>query len=208
MSRDEVVESQRRRLFDAMAHLCSERGYLGFSVADIVKRARVSRATFYELFRNKEECFLGAIEFQLRRVLNAVTPAFQAHHEWPDRMEASIEALLEFTVSEPEYARMSMLESQAAGDAAYERYSAGWRLFIAMIEGGRTLAPPGLIIPPTAARAVLGAGEQLMVSEMIAGRTHRLRELLPDILFFVLAPYLGVEEALRRSERSRRPHAV
>lgn len=208
LTREQVAESQRQRLFDAIAHLSSEHGYNGFSIADIVRRAGVSRATFYELFRNKEECFVGAIELQLRRLMNAVAPAFREADEWPDRVENAIAALLDFIVEEPEYARMSMLEAYAAGPAAYDRYSTGWRLFIAMMDEGRNYAR--FALPPNTGRAALGAAEQLIVDEMLAGRTHRVRTLLPTILFVILLPYLGMEEALLRSRAAaeRRQSAV
>ncbi|HEY8466766.1 MAG TPA: helix-turn-helix domain-containing protein [Solirubrobacterales bacterium] len=208
LTREQVAESQRQRLFDAIAHLSSEHGYNGFSIADVVRRAGVSRATFYELFRNKEECFVGAIELQLRRLMNAVAPAFREADEWPDRVENAIAALLDFIVEEPEYARMSMLEAYAAGPAAYDRYSTGWRLFIAMMDEGRNYAR--FALPPNTGRAALGAAEQLIVDEMLAGRTHRVRTLLPTILFVILLPYLGMEEALLRSRAAaeRRQSAV
>jgi hypothetical protein len=38
----------------------SESGYLAVTVADIVRRARVSRVAFYAHFADKEDCFLTA----------------------------------------------------------------------------------------------------------------------------------------------------
>jgi AcrR family transcriptional regulator len=38
----------------------SESGYLAVTIADIVRRARVSRAAFYAHFEDKEDCFLTA----------------------------------------------------------------------------------------------------------------------------------------------------
>ena len=62
LPREFVVTSQRDRLLDSMAQACAEKRYAEVSVADIVSRARVSRSTFYEIFPDKEACFLAAYD--------------------------------------------------------------------------------------------------------------------------------------------------
>jgi AcrR family transcriptional regulator len=64
LSREAVEGSQRTRLLRAMVDVMADKGYAGTSVADILRRARVSRETFYELFSSKEDCFMSAFEQQ------------------------------------------------------------------------------------------------------------------------------------------------
>jgi AcrR family transcriptional regulator len=45
MSGDEVAASQRRRMLAAMVAAVAEKGYVAVAVADVISRARVSRAT-------------------------------------------------------------------------------------------------------------------------------------------------------------------
>ncbi len=45
-----------------MAEAVGERGYAETTVRDVLERARMSRRTFYELFDNREECFLAAYD--------------------------------------------------------------------------------------------------------------------------------------------------
>src|ERR1700693_5927316 len=70
-----VRASQRERLLRSVIAAVSESGYLAVTVADIVRRARVSRAAFYAHFADKEDCFLAATaeggELLADRVLNA-----------------------------------------------------------------------------------------------------------------------------------------
>ena len=40
----------------------AEKGYVDTSVADVLRRARVSRETFYEQFGSKQDCFIAAFE--------------------------------------------------------------------------------------------------------------------------------------------------
>ena len=51
---------QRARILDAVQLVVFERGYLGTKIGDVASRAGVSRATFYELFGSKEDCFLAS----------------------------------------------------------------------------------------------------------------------------------------------------
>src|SRR6185295_3864410 len=60
LSRDEVERSQRRRLLQATTDVVAERGYVKTTVAHILERAGVSRATFYALFADREACFQAA----------------------------------------------------------------------------------------------------------------------------------------------------
>src|SRR4249919_64194 len=46
-------QSQRQRIIDAMIESCAEKTYAATTIADIVKRASISRTTFYKRFPNK-----------------------------------------------------------------------------------------------------------------------------------------------------------
>src|SRR5688500_10815012 len=63
LSREEVAESQRERMLRAMAEAVSERGYAKTPVAEVLRRAGVSRETFYQHFANKDACFLDAFDY-------------------------------------------------------------------------------------------------------------------------------------------------
>jgi len=70
-----VSASQRERLLRSVIAAVSEHGYQAVTVADIVRRARVSKKAFYDHFANKEECFLAATgegrELMIARVVSA-----------------------------------------------------------------------------------------------------------------------------------------
>ena len=69
LSREEVRASQRRRMLEAMANATAEKGYVHTTVADVIKRAGVSRETFYEHFSDKEDCFIAAYDAGVEAVL-------------------------------------------------------------------------------------------------------------------------------------------
>src|SRR6516162_5916305 len=70
-----VRASQRERLLRSVIAAVSESGYMAVTVADIVRRAKVSRAAFYAHFADKEDCFLAATgegrQLMLTRIVSA-----------------------------------------------------------------------------------------------------------------------------------------
>ena len=75
LSREEVVRSQRARLQRAMAEVMAEKGYVGTSVADVLRAARVSRETFYQQFSSKEDCFMSAYERGVESLVSGMSEA-------------------------------------------------------------------------------------------------------------------------------------
>ena len=57
-----VAEIQRARMIAALVEVAGERGVGGVTVGRIVGRSGVSRRTFYELFADREDCFLAAFD--------------------------------------------------------------------------------------------------------------------------------------------------
>ncbi len=55
-----VQASQRERILRAVVAAIADKGYPDVTVADIVRRAKVSRAAFYLHFRSREDCFFAA----------------------------------------------------------------------------------------------------------------------------------------------------
>ncbi len=122
LPRETVVQSQRERILGAMAEVMAENGYVKTSVAMIIKRARVSRETFYEQFRSKEDCFEAAYERAVELLLARIdaTVGAQSNSE-PGRLDRILDAYLEGLVAEPAYARLYLVEVYAAGPTAITR---------------------------------------------------------------------------------------
>jgi AcrR family transcriptional regulator len=200
LPREVVLNSQRERLVQAMAECCAEKGYAETTIYDIVSRAGVSKRSFYANFENKEECFEAAVDRFLTLVNEVVADARADEGKpWVEMVRDAIRGLLETLAARPELTKLAFLETLAAGPTAYDRYSAGERVLISLFELGREVAPEDLETPPRAARAALGGAQALVVDQLIAERTDRLPDLLPDMLYIALVPYLGQEEALRHA---------
>ncbi|MFE0022528.1 TetR/AcrR family transcriptional regulator [Amycolatopsis sp. NPDC059021] len=119
LTRDEVVGAQRARMLRAAAEAMAERGYAGTTVADVIKRAGVSRETFYQQFTNKQACFIAALEAAIGQLaafggpLPSGTPL--------ERFDGFIGTYLGTLAAEPALARLFLIETYAAGPEAMRR---------------------------------------------------------------------------------------
>jgi AcrR family transcriptional regulator len=202
LPREFVVTSQRDRLLDAMAQACAEKRYAEVSVADIVAQARVSRSTFYEIFPDKEACFLAAYDAILGRFVTEVIKACaDPDLTWPEQIELGIEAALGFLAAEPAFARMCIVDMFSAGPSALERYLSAVRLIANFVDGGRTQNADREDVPKSIATMLVSGAAVVIRAEIVSERTQHLPEVGPDLLFSLLVPYMDREEALIRSER-------
>lgn len=192
-----VARSQRERLLEAAVRVVAAKGYHATTVGDLTAEAGVSRTTFYELFEDKEACFLAAYENAVDALMRRVVAAYESERRWPDRVEAGLRALLEALASEPALGRLALVDIGAAGPAAQRRYRAAVQRLAPLFEEGRDFAPSGRDLPANTSRMAIGGVAGLIAEELAAGRAERLPELLSDVLFATLFPYIGPDAAAR-----------
>jgi AcrR family transcriptional regulator len=192
-----VVRSQRERLLEAMVRCAATKGYEATTVTDVIEMAGVSRATFYEMFEDKESCFLEAYDAVIDVLVAHVTTAFESASgdPWPERIALGLRALVELLASESDIARMAMVEVTAAGDDARARYRAALARFTPFLEEGRAYSGRDDSLPEDTARFAIGGATSMVFDEIRAGRGPDLERILPDLVFAVLMPYLGPEAA-------------
>jgi len=204
-----VASNQRERLLTATVTVVGEKGYAEATVADILERSGVSRKTFYDLFTNKEDCFLVAYEQLIDNLANAAADASGQSGSWPERMRLGLKAVLDLIADQPAAARVGLVEVLAAGPRALERYDHAVRRFIPLFEQGRSESPYGEQLPSNISEAVLGGIAQVLYLRVLAGETATLPDALDELLYFALVPYLGhagttrIATARRASEATR-----
>lgn len=122
LTRDEVEQSQRLRLAVATADALAENGYANTPVAAILDRAGVSRQTFYQLYRNKLDCFLDTLDLVGTVLVDQLGAAMTAAGGTPvERAGAAVEQYLETIAGNLPFARLYIVEVHAAGPAALVR---------------------------------------------------------------------------------------
>jgi AcrR family transcriptional regulator len=138
LSRDEVVQSQRFRLLTAMTDVVAEKGFANTVVADVVSRSGVSRATFYQLFRDKEDCFQAAYEMNAELLARLMEMGLEELRN--DRRSSPLEKLervlglyIETLASAPALARVFLVEVYAAGPEAIAQRRASLDRFVDIV---------------------------------------------------------------------------
>ena len=198
-SREQVAHNQRERLIAGLATAVAEHGYQAVTITHITKQAKVSRRVFYENFEGKEECFLAAFEVVVGHIRELAAEAVAAAPDWPRQAIAASRAVLAFLASEPDLARLCLVESQGASPAVAARFHEAVQEAVPLLEQGRAERERGRELPPSTEESTIGALIMLASRKVAAGEAEQLEDLLPDFAEFILAPYLGAEEAQRLS---------
>jgi AcrR family transcriptional regulator len=190
-----VPPTERERLIAAMAASCAEKGYAATEVEDVLAATGIGRLGFERNFTDKADCALAAVNQILAETTHAAASDFRHFmNDWEMRFDA-VQEILELLAAQPSYARLACIEARSSmPPEAYERYTAGLRVLIAMLDRTRDYAT--VSAPASATRGGLGGAELLIRRELIAGRAEHLPKLLPDIIYGTVVPFIDQQEAL------------
>ena len=206
LPREHVSEIQRMRILGAMADVASERGAGAVTVAHVVARAGVSRRTFYDLFADREECFLAAFEEAIGRASRLVLEAYGRQASWRERTRAGLWTVLVWLDGEPALARLCVVESLAAGPRALERRAVVLRVLVSAVEEGRGDVPRrGTQPPPLTAEGVVGAVLSVIHTRLLEPRVKPLTGLLGELMSVIVLPYLGQSAAQKELHKPAPP---
>jgi AcrR family transcriptional regulator len=205
LGREQVLESQRGRMLDAIAEAVAAKGYAATTVGDVVSGAGVSRKTFYEHFADKEECFLAAWDTGVELLLDAIIESRKRASDPIGRMRAGLHAYLATLAAEPAFARSFLIEVVAAGPRAearraevHERFA---ELFGTLHRQARREMPQLPVVSDAIPRAAVGAINELVSDYVRAGRTDQLLELEETILYLELVLFAGHDAAAAATHR-------
>jgi AcrR family transcriptional regulator len=176
LPREVVVRSQQERLLAAVVSVTADKGYAAMSVADILNQAGVGRQSFYQLFTDKGDCLLAAHALLVDDLAEAARTAFEASGPWPTQVRAAL------------------------GPAARERFFTSFHRFTKMLDDGlkEVGAPTDMPnLTSIAAATVLVR----IYEETVRNQTAELPDLLPELTFELLLPFIG-EDAARTAASS------
>ena len=203
----QVSEVQRKRLLTAATAAVDDVGYAHMTVAQVIGRARVSRKTFYDVFRDREDCFLATLEQALEQARTLTRDAYQQESSWCDGVRAALAELLMFMDDEPATARLCVVEALAAGERVLERRAKVLDELAAVIDEGRAAGGAAHEPPELTAEGIVGAILAVVHSRLLDRDTEPLTGLLGSLMSIIVLPYLGAEAAsaeLRRAPVRRR----
>jgi AcrR family transcriptional regulator len=205
--REFVIATQRDRLYDGLVQTVAERGYANATVTDICRAAGVTRPAFYEHFDTKEGAFLATYRHGTGVLLRMMEEARTQAGSWRESVRAGLGVLLDVLASVPAFATMAIVEIEAVGPAARRDRAELLECFRRFFDGAPN--PPGLFDQAAFDKegvvdTVVGGVYSAIYRHVAADKAGELPELLPMLNYFVLAPFVGFDEALR-DRRSAHP---
>ncbi|HEY2283800.1 MAG TPA: TetR/AcrR family transcriptional regulator [Solirubrobacteraceae bacterium] len=201
LPREQVAGIQRARILSAMVEVAAEQGFIGASVGRVVKRAGVSRRTFYDLFDSREDCFQAAFDWGAERAGALLAQAYARESSWLDGVRAALASLLVFFDSEPQLARVCVVQALGAGPLVLRRRAQVVQRLADALDAGAPSAREPVQPRLLTAEAVIGAAFSVIHTRLSlggqargrGGRSRRapLTDLLGQLMALIVLPYLG-----------------
>jgi len=181
LPREQVRESQRRRLTAAATATLAERGYGQITVTAIAQRAGVSTSSFYKHFEDLWACVLAAYEEGAKRLGERIESA-RGDAEGADRVRAAVAAALALLTTEPALAQLLSGDPPSQVGALWTARRDLTSRLAAMLRDARGGQGDG-----EREQRLIGAA--IAVVSLRAGdRAARLADLAPALADLLLAP--------------------
>jgi AcrR family transcriptional regulator len=210
--RTHVSEVQRARILAAAVEVVGEDGYWGMSVARVTGRAGVSRRTFYDVFADREECFLAAFEEAATRASVIAREAASVERSWRGRVRAGLSALLQFAGAEPVLGSLLVKDALGCGPLVLAARARRLDTLNTIVDHGRTESRPRREPPPLTAEGTIGAVLAVIHARMLESDPRPLIELLNPLMGMIVLPYLGraaaTQELTRPTPKAPRPRTA
>jgi AcrR family transcriptional regulator len=195
ISEGEVAENQRLRIMFAAAELAEDKGYNATTIGDITRLAGVDGRAFYSIFLDKQDAFMAVHELGFQRVMDVTAGAFFAGSTWPERNWEAGRAFTQFLEQNPMIVHVGFVEAYAVGPGAVQRVEDSHTAFAMLLhEGYRYVAeearPPRVVL-----EAIITTIFEIVYHQARGSGAPRLSGLLGHLIYLVLSPFLGSEEA-------------
>ncbi len=125
----------RSRLLSAFEASIAEDGYAKTTIADIVRRARTSRRTFYEHFSSKDECFMALLAEANAEQVRSIAAAVDPDAPWEQQARQAIEAWIASAESRPDLTLSWIRDGPSLGAAGRELTRESMEKFVELVTG-------------------------------------------------------------------------
>jgi AcrR family transcriptional regulator len=188
LDRKQVALHQRARIHGAMVEAISRSGYDGTSVKQVIGLAGVSRRSFYELFANKQECFLATFDLLTHREIQKVRRVYLSTD---GELEARLRAVFQMGASIAHEQRKSsllvLLDAQTAGAAGLLRLCRASAVCEQLLGECLADAPEATQLPPLILRGITGGMHGALTARLRRGPLDESDDLAEELLHWTLS---------------------
>lgn len=189
LPRELVRENQRHRLLQAALDVFSERGYTDATVQDLLRAAHVSRATFYEIFPDKEACLAVLYEELVTSLRVQVEASAAGVPRWPDRIRAVVKEVVETLADDPRIASICTIEAPYGPAAVLEHHAQVLGELSGALRAGRGESPRGEELPDVLESALVCGAIYVVGRSVVFGQGPEPGELIAELPELLLLPY-------------------
>jgi AcrR family transcriptional regulator len=189
---DETWECIRRAIID----LVVEGGYPETTIEAVVVRAGVKRADFERRFADKGDCCLRVYEAQLADLDRLVVGAYLSHEAWRDRLRAAAYAAASYASDHPREVVFGEIQMREGSEMVQACRDAYLQRMVDLVDAGRAELDDPDSLGRVAAEQALGATYTLLLKRLQEERgTRAIREIVPELMYVAVRPYVGHEVA-------------
>lgn len=188
LSRDTIRVSQAARILIASAEVIARTGYANTRVQTIAEQAGVSRKTFYQLFKNKEDVFLTcytAVAILIARITHATSQC----NTLEKAIQVGTNTFLKNLASEPTFTHMLVIEAVGAGPRVLQRRSQAYqelaKILTNTLQKLSVTNPPLQPLDESLLLAMLGGINELVLQHLTHHSATSLPHLAPRIIHFI-----------------------
>lgn len=193
------MTAERQRILRGMLEAVGAHGYEKTTVQNALEFSGLYRQAFYNSFRDKEDCYLQALDAGVAWVELAMREETATAKTWREQLRGALRGLLRFLDEQPEVGRALFVEVHAAGPAAIQKRREALGRAAALIDLAREEGSRDA--PEISAEAVVAGILAVLHSRLTAnGRDDELLRLLPELMYLAVLPYFGVEAAKEELE--------
>jgi AcrR family transcriptional regulator len=199
---ESVAWNQRRRLFAAMVASVAERGYANTRVADLVEISGVSLRSFYDLFPDKETCFVAAVDALVRPTIRPVLES-AGPEEWEADSKRRLGIAATLAVAQPAAAKMCLVETYVAGPAVSGMVDAATVQMEVLVRDRLAGSTRWADLPPEIGTFAIGTVFEIFRARLIENRESQLpavTDQLATLLLHYEAPVRPLRSAARPPE--------
>jgi AcrR family transcriptional regulator len=181
MAPEAVQAVQRDRLLKATVDVVSRKGYAATTVRDLLAASGLSRRTYYDLYGDKEACYLDAFAEVAVQIEARVSACLATGDSPRERVRLALEGLVELCAEEPRAACACLVESLAAGPAGRQARNGLIERLAGLVGPPLAELRPGDPVPALTGRATIGGVFELLYGPLAHQDVERLRDLADQI---------------------------